>query len=278
VTSPAHFDELLALHDCSVAQWVSEFGFSESVKRKFVEPFIGFTFSAPEEISAAFGVLLLGFNLSKPANLAGGMMQLPEAIAAKLGDAIETNAQVLSVERDADGFVTRYQHGGHVKRVRSKKLVVAVPANVAAKLVPELRERASTVRYGNGTATLRRGKLQVPGNLHLWRTGGAGEVVLFGGEAQVRADGTSYFNVLTYRNESGNGATAVPYGRVIAGDRVLDYVISPAVAAPEPGQKPMPVEWGDGLYMAGDCTGIFPSQEAAVSSGEQVAGLILNGK
>jgi hypothetical protein len=52
---------------------------------------------------------------------------------------------------------------------------------------------------------------------------------------------------------------------------LADYALCPAVAAPAPGQTPLPMEWGDGLYLAGDCTGLFPSQEAAVSSGEAVA-------
>lgn len=273
VTSPTHFDELLALHDRSVSDWAAQFGFGESLRRKFIDPFIAFTFSAPETISAAFGVLLLGFNLSHPANLTGGLMQLPEALAARLNGLIETDAQALAVERDADGFVTHYKQDEVIHQVCSRRLVVAIPANAAAAVVPEMRARMGTVVYGSGSARLLHGKINVPGNLHLWRAEGYGGAVLFGGEAQTDAQGLKYFNVLTYR---GAGADK-PLSRMFEGERyeqVLEYKICPAVAAPQPNQQPLPIEWGDGLFLAGDCTGIFPSQETAVSSGERVAEMV----
>lgn len=297
VTSAAHFDELVALHDRSVAEWASQFGFSESMRRKFVESFIGFTFSTPENISAAFGVLLLGFNFNRPANLVGGMMQLPEAMAAKLKDVIETNALAMRVERAGNEFVTHYRQANKIYRVRSVRLVVAVPASVAAKLVPEMRERAQRMNYGSGSATLLRGKLKVHGKLHLWRVGSTEGTVLYGGEAQGTENGSDYLNLLTYRcddihrgegrqrgggihrsHEIGEGKNAPSYvKRMFHGgqyDQLAAYTISPAVAAPQPKQRPLELDWGEGLYMAGDCTGIFPSQETAVSSGEQVARLI----
>ncbi len=282
VTSPAHFDELLALHDHSVAEWAQQFGFSESVKRKFVEPFIGFTFSAPEHISAAFGVLLLGFNLSQPANLVGGIMQVPEALARRLEGVIETNAVAMRVEREPEGFVTDYlqekrlpqqkdlPHENRMHRIHSKALVVALPANAAAAILPEMRERASTVRYGNGHASILQGALHVPGELQLWRTDRGNEMVIYGGEAQPTQGGGQLLNLLTYRGENREDTVARMFVNGCY-ERLVSYSICPAVAAPEPNQKPMPLEWGDGLYMAGDCTGLFPSQEAAVSSGEQVA-------
>lgn len=282
VTSPAHFDQLLALHDRSVAEWAGEFDFSEKIKRKFVEPFIGFTFGTPENISAAFGVLLLGFNLSRPANLFGGMMQLPEAMAGKLNAVIEMNALALRVEREANGFSTYYRQANRVRRIHSKFLVVALPANVAANLVPEMRSRAAEMKYGAGRAALLRGKLKHRGNLHLWRVDGTDRTVLFGGEAQTNEDGSQIFNLLTYRGDE-NNRTGKPLSyaeKMFQGgkfEQLLSYNICPAVAAPQPNQKPLPLDWGDGLYMAGDGTDIFPSQEAAVLSGENVARLITNG-
>ncbi len=270
VTSPAHFDELLALHDRSVAEWADAFGFSPGVRRKFVEPFVGFTFSTPERISAAFGVLLLGFNLSRPANLAGGMMQLPEALAARLGGVIETKARAVRVERVADGFVTDYLRNGEPRRVHSQALVVALPANVAGKLVREMSERAGSIHYANGHAALLHGKLRVPGELHLWRADGASGAVLLGGEAQSDGNGRHYFNLLTYRGENALAQAPLLFANAQF-ETLTQYTIRPAVAAPEPNQRVLPTDWGDGLFLAGDCTGLFPSQETAVSSGEQVA-------
>jgi hypothetical protein len=129
------------------------------------------------------------------------------------------------------------------------------------------------VAYGSGSAALLKGKLKVRGGLHLWRTEGANGAVLFGGEAQAAEEGTDLFNVLTYRGEL-DGETRRGLFRDGKYETLLEYKIAPAVAAPQPNQKPLPVDWGDGLYLAGDCTGIFPSQETAVSSGEQAAALM----
>lgn len=273
VTSTSHFDELLALHERSVTEWARAFGFSASVIKKFVEPFIAFTFSAPENVSAAFGVLLLGFNLSRPANLVGGMMQVPEKLAERLQGIVETDAPALRVEREPGGFVTHYRKEGTLRRVHSKYLVLALPAKVAAGLVPDMRERAAHVRYGNGQAVLVRGNLKIRGDLRLGRVDRSSGVIIYGGEAQPDGEGAHYFNLLTYRGENALDDAAQHFreGRF---EQIAAYRICPAVAAPEPNQTPLPLDWGDGLFMAGDCTSIFPSQEAAVSSGERVAGLI----
>ena len=89
------------------------------------------------------------------------------------------------------------------------------------------------------------------------------------GKARATRDG-HVVNVLAYR-----GRCEPEHLRPLFVDgafRVLaEYALCPAVAAPAPGQTPLPMEWGDGLFLAGDCTGLFPSQEAAVSSGEAVA-------
>lgn len=273
VTSASHFDELLALHDRSVTEWAREFGFSASLIQKFVEPFIAFTFSAPENVSAAFGVLLLGFNLSRPANLIGGMMQVPEALAERLHGVVETNAPALRVEREPGGFVTLCRHDRTLRRVHSKYLVVALPANVAASLVPEMGEHTKRVRYGNGQAVLLRGELKVRGDLRLGRVDRSSGVIIYGGAAPSDGAGGHYFNLLTYRGENALDHAAQHFHEGHF-EQITAYRICPAVAAPEPKQTPLPLEWGDGLFMAGDCTDIFPSQEAAVSSGERVAGLI----
>jgi hypothetical protein len=273
VTSPAHFAELLALQDRSVSEWAAQFGFSEGVRRKFVEPFTGFTFGAPERVNAAFGVLLLGFNLSKPAHLVGGMMQLPEALAARLAGHIETDARAARVERTAEGFATEYWKGGRRKRVNSDALVVAIPANVASGLVPEMRERAQGLKYSTGSAAVLRGKLKARGGLYLWRTDGAEGMALEGGEARRAGDGTDYINLLTYRGTPDAAARRQMF-RDGAYETLATYAIAPAVAVPAPKQIPLPLDWGDRLYLAGDGTGLFPSQESAVRSGEEVASLL----
>jgi hypothetical protein len=190
-------------------------------------------------------------------------------MARSLGERVETNAAVVAVERVPGGFVTTYHQGGVRCRVRSQALVAALPANVAARLLPELGARAAEVAYGTGQATLVAGRLAAPFDLHLRRVDGPAGATILGGEA--RAAGAGHVaNVLAYR-----GRCEPEHLRPLFADgtfRVLaEYALCPAVAAPAPGQTPLPIEWGGGLFLAGDCTGLFPSQEAAVHSGEEVA-------
>jgi hypothetical protein len=269
VTAPSGWDELMALHAQSVEAWARQFGLRPSLRRKFVEPFVHFCFSSPDRVSAAFGLYLLGFNLSHPATLEGGFGQVAEAMASQLPGQVETNAAVVAVERVAGGFVTLFQQHGRRYQVHSRFLVAAVPANVAARLLPELSARAAEVAYGTGQATLIAGRLAAPFELHLRRLDGPTGATILGGEAKAAGDG-HLANVLTYR-----GRCEPEYLRPLFVDgvfRVLaEYSLCPAVAAPAPGQTPMPIAWDDGLFLAGDFTGLFPSQEAAVSSGEEVA-------
>ena len=149
VTGPGGEPELMALHEMSVAEWARRFGFDAELLRKFVEPFTYYCFRPPEAVSAAFGVFLLGFNLGRPAALEGGFGQVTEALAERLNGLIETEAVALDVIRMPGGFAIVYSQRGRLRRVRARVLVVAVPANVAARIVPEMCERplrSNTVR------------------------------------------------------------------------------------------------------------------------------------
>ncbi|MCZ7573600.1 MAG: FAD-dependent oxidoreductase [Ardenticatenaceae bacterium] len=275
IAAPEAEAERMALHEISVAQWALKSGFSASLQRKFVDPSTRYCFRAPEEVSAAFGIFLLGFNLSHPATLVGGFGQVADALARPLGGVLELEATALEVAREPGGFAIVYVKNGRLHRLHARSLVVAVPANVAAQLVPEMRARASTVAYGAGAGTVVSGTLkeEAQAQLHLRVSVGPNGTVIYGGEIQARPGGGHYANVLTYRGDDPlpEASKLFLQQRV---ERLTHYRIHPAAAAPKPGQKPLPMEWGDGLYLAGDCVGLFPSQETAVSTGEEVARLL----
>ena len=63
--------------------WASQFGFSESVKRKFVEPFIGFTFSARRNDFRRVRGLAARFQSESARESQGGMMQLARSAGVK---------------------------------------------------------------------------------------------------------------------------------------------------------------------------------------------------
>ena len=191
VTAPASEAEFMALHEISVSEWARQFGFGENLKRKFLQPFIHYCFREPGEVSAAFGVFLLGFNLSHPATLVGGFGQVTDAMAARLGNVVETEAIALEATRELDEFAVVYAQRGRLRRLHSKFLVVAVPANVAAQIVPEMRTRAGVIDYGVGHGTVVAGRLRAKAeaDLHLYTTVGPTGQVTYGGETLSLAAG-----------------------------------------------------------------------------------------
>lgn len=275
VTAPEHEDELMQLHEMSVAEWARGFGMSASLRRKFVEPFTRFSFRAPEDVSAAFGVFLLGFNLSRPATLVGGFGQVTDALAEPVAHLLVLGATAIAVDRVSEGFSIIYRRDDRLYRLTSRYLVVAVPPTVAADLVPDMRSQAGTVAHGVGRGCIIAGQLkrEVDGELHLHVVDRPAGTVIFGGEVRRRPNGGHYANVLTYRGVDAAGE-AIGLFHENTVDVLAEYPIFPASAAPSPGQRPLSVDWGDGLYMAGDGAGLFPSQETAVRSGEDVADLL----
>jgi protoporphyrinogen/coproporphyrinogen III oxidase len=72
-------------------------------------------------------------------SLRGGVGELIDAIAARLGESVRKETRVLSIARDGDGFVVEHSGG----RERADHVVVAGPAHVAATLVSGVAEAAA---------------------------------------------------------------------------------------------------------------------------------------
>jgi len=175
--------------------------------------------------------------------------------------------------REPDGFAVIYNKDNQLHRLHANFLVVALPANIAAQLVPEMSKQASQVEYGQGTAMVVAGTLKQDVDLQLRMSVGSGGTIIYGGEVKAANDGGHYANILTYQGENSMDTISKLF-RDEKVEKLVEYAIRPASAAPKPGQTPLPIEWGDRLYMVGDCAGLFPSQETAVSTGEAVANLI----
>lgn len=71
-----------------------------------------------------------------------GVGQLPQAMGAVLGARVVTGARVTSVHREVRDGIPRYlvhvDVGGHTRRVNADQLVIATPADAAAKLLADL--------------------------------------------------------------------------------------------------------------------------------------------
>ncbi|WP_225647360.1 flavin monoamine oxidase family protein [Streptomyces solaniscabiei] len=112
----------------------------------------------PGETAATQLVTSIGLALADPAKVpnfalpVGGNQTLTDILAADLGDRLRLRSAVRSVERDEDGVVVDYVDAGRPVRVRAKRAVVAVPSDVALRILPRLpqtyRNAFDDIRYG----------------------------------------------------------------------------------------------------------------------------------
>jgi protoporphyrinogen/coproporphyrinogen III oxidase len=83
---------------------------------------------------------------AKMFSFAEGMETFPRAIGRYLGDALRCGCGVTAVERSADGFWTASLEDG--SRVRGEKLILAVPAAAASRLIRGLDSSLSSAMEG----------------------------------------------------------------------------------------------------------------------------------
>ena len=110
--------------------------------------------SKPERTSAGIGAVITMdiFNANELAFVKGGTQKITDAIAEKLNDKVMKGSGVTKVE-EKDGIVSTYfQKNGKEYIVKSKSAVMAVPPQIALKLIPQLpdwkKEALTKVDYG----------------------------------------------------------------------------------------------------------------------------------
>ncbi len=110
--------------------------------------------SKPERTSAGIGALLMGdiFNTGKMAFVIGGTQKITDAMVSKLDGKIMNGAGVTSVE-EKDGIVSIcFQKNGKEQTIKAKSAVMAVPPQIALKLIPQLpawkKDALSRIKYG----------------------------------------------------------------------------------------------------------------------------------
>ncbi|SDP95807.1 monoamine oxidase [Actinopolyspora xinjiangensis] len=112
----------------------------------------------PAETAAKQLVTSIGIALTDPTKVpnfalpVGGNQTLTDILAADLGERLRLGSAVRSVEHSEDGVVVNYLGEDGPARVRAKRAVVAVPSDVAARILPELpqayRNAFDDIRYG----------------------------------------------------------------------------------------------------------------------------------
>ncbi|MER7410979.1 flavin monoamine oxidase family protein [Streptomyces cacaoi] len=130
-------------------------GIVESMVRSWSGQWMG---CEPGETAATQLVTSIGIAMTDPAKVpnfalpVGGNQTLTDVLAADLGERLRLESTVRSVEQSGDGVVVNYVRGDRDLRVRAQRAVVAVPSDIALRILPELprahREAFDDIRYG----------------------------------------------------------------------------------------------------------------------------------
>lgn len=112
----------------------------------------------PDETAATQFVYSMGILLTDPEKVpnlslpAGGNQTLTDILSEDLGDRIRLNSPVNSLEWTADGVVVDYEDETGPARLNAQRAIVAVPADVAVKIMPglppEYRKAFDAIHYG----------------------------------------------------------------------------------------------------------------------------------
>ncbi|QSR28401.1 oxidase [Nocardioides aromaticivorans] len=112
----------------------------------------------PEETAATQFVFSMGILLTDPEKVdnltlpEGGNQTLTDILAADLGDRVRLGSPVHTVEWTEDGVVVDYEDAAGPGRIRARRAIVAVPADIAVKIMPGLppdhRTAFEAIHYG----------------------------------------------------------------------------------------------------------------------------------
>jgi oxygen-dependent protoporphyrinogen oxidase len=102
----------------------------------------------PDEISAGCVVALFAHVWSEGGvvlgrNLNGGAGQLPETLAARLGDRVLTGARVQELSQQDGTVRVRFERGGAEEEVVARSAIVTAPASVARRMITGLPEETA---------------------------------------------------------------------------------------------------------------------------------------
>ncbi len=114
----------------------------------------GACISKPEHTSAGMGAHL-ALDIFKTGDMGfveGGFQKITDAMVSKLDGKVMNEAEVIKVEED-NGIVTiSYKKDGKEQMVKSKSAIIAVPPQIALKIVPGIPEKKrkamEKVKYG----------------------------------------------------------------------------------------------------------------------------------
>ena len=281
-------EELLARPSTDTLTFLRRYGWSEQIIDNFFRPFFGGVFLDRGLTTASnfFEFVLKQFVEGEAVVPALGMQQIPEQLAARLpAGTVRLNSAVEAI----DGTTVRLRGG---ETLQASAVVVATEGNTASELLPALPQapattwRRTTCTYFSATTSPgRHDRLlrlnAMPGQL-------SHNVCFPSDVAPAYAPaGRTLVSVSTHGEHGLPETTLTTMLRAELmlwfGEEVsqwehlrtydLPYAL-PVYAAGQPVQQPQRISAT--LYRCGDVTA-YPSLNAAMSSGREVAEMILNG-
>lgn len=107
--------------------------------------------------SAAFSEEHIPFDSRGECVVAGGTNELTKQLARAIGNRVSLGSTVTSVQGEAGDFTVQYRADGTRRKVRAQRIVSALPAPIAARVIHGLpewkRRRLREVPYGRFIAT-----------------------------------------------------------------------------------------------------------------------------
>ncbi|MDI6655327.1 MAG: FAD-dependent oxidoreductase, partial [Candidatus Hydrothermarchaeota archaeon] len=145
----------------SIAEWTIK-NSTERILEYFVQPSItALTLTEPEKLSALYGLTLLYSDLKNSYTLKNGLSSVISSISQKLknfGGIINTNCEVVKIERENKKFVVEYKHNNETKMIETSNVICSTPAFATIKILPKLssstKSALSNVEYSSGLQIL----------------------------------------------------------------------------------------------------------------------------
>ncbi|HWQ66133.1 MAG TPA: FAD-dependent oxidoreductase [Methanospirillum sp.] len=136
--------DLLTLDLITASEWMAQSGIPVAIREIYNVSSRGIFGANLNEISALSLIPEAAFDYengdgSGAYTYVGGITSLTDALADHLGDQIQYNTTVTSVQRGPDGYlITAYDQSGGKKTYQSRSVILAAPAPVALKIASEI--------------------------------------------------------------------------------------------------------------------------------------------
>lgn len=293
---PATFVHAQALDGLSIAQWLDRNGVGGWL-RKLLD--VAYTTEMGLEIDQQSALNLLTFigtedrdvfqvfgSSDERFHVRGGNDLIPQRVAAKVADAIETGSVLEAVRGNGDGYTLSFRRDGATHDVRARQVILALPFTLLRKVrldaeLPAVKRRSiEQLAYGTNA------KLMIGYDRPVWRAHGANGASMSDLAYQTTWD--------TSRKQGGTGGvltnftggrhgielgTGTAKQQADAATAALEQVF-PGVASARAGMREVRFHWPSHPWSLGSYACLRPGDWTGIrgAMGESVGGLHFAGE